>query len=148
MDDSDRRYVMHALSRHRVGAAGLLLLTSFSISLLSSACASSGEREAPSRATTVIRLEEIQASSASNALELIQQLRSHWLRGRGPTGFRDPQPTLPIVYFEDISYGSLESLRGFSTQGIAEIRFIDPTTATMRFGTGHAGGIIQVIPRR
>ena len=139
---------MHPLSRHRVGATGLVLIASFSISLLSSSCASSGEREAPSRATTVIRFEEIQASSASNAYELIQVARPSWLRGRGPTGFRDPQPTLPLVYLEDISYGSLESLRGFSTQGIAEIRFIDPPTATMRFGTGHTGGIIQIIPRR
>ena len=139
---------MHPISRHGVGATGLVLLTSLCISLLLSACASSGEREAPSRASMVITFEEIQASSAGNALELIQQLRSHWLRGRGPTGFRDPQPTLPIVYFEDISYGSLESLREFSTQGIAEIRFIDPPTATMRFGTGHTGGVIQLIPRR
>jgi len=139
---------MHSLSPHRVGSTGLGLLAILSVSLLSSSCASGGERQAPSRASTVITLEEIQVSSASNALELIQQLRSHWLRGRGPTGFRDPQPTLPVVYLEGISYGSVEGLREFSTQGIAEIRFIDPPSATMRFGTGHTGGVIQVIPRR
>jgi hypothetical protein len=139
---------MDSLAPHRMGAAGLVFFAMLPIFLLSSSCASGSERQAPSRASTVITFEEIQASSASNALELIQQLRSHWLRGRGPTGFRDPQPTLPVVYFEDISYGSPESLREFSTQGIAEIRFIDPPSATMRFGTGHTGGVIQVIPRR
>jgi hypothetical protein len=139
---------MNPLSRHRLGAAGFVLLAGFSISVLFSSCASSGERQAPTRSSTVIPLDEIQASSASNAYELIQVARPSWLRGRGPTGFRDPQPTLPVVYFEDISYGSLDSLRGFSTQGIAEIRFIDPPAATMRFGTGHTGGIIQIIPRR
>ena len=39
-------------------------------------------------------------------------------------------------------------LRSFPTGGIAELRFINATTATTRFGNGHAGGVIQIVPRK
>jgi len=97
--------------------------------------------------STVIGLQEIRASSVGNALELIQQARPVWLRSRGSTSLRDAQPTLPVVYLGEMSYGSLENLRDFELQAIQEIRFIDARSATTRFGTGHTGGVIQVILR-
>ncbi len=126
------------------GAAlvGLFLL------LVGIACTAGGRDPSPSRLPDVIDLEEIHASSASNVWDLIHQVRPNWLRSRGPSSLRDPAPVYPVVYLGDMSYGPLETLRGFSIIGVQEIRFIGATTATTRFGSGHAGGIIQLLVRR
>jgi len=139
---------MKPLLHTRPGITSLVAFASLGLLLLSTACATSGRSEAPSRPSTFIALEEIQASSVSNVFELIQQIRPQWLRGRGATSLQDPRPVLPVVFLGEMSFGPLETLRGFATQSVEEIRYIDARTATIRFGTGHAGGIIQVVPRR
>lgn len=94
----------------------------------------------------LIQRSEIDASPATNAYELISQVRPNWLRGRGAPNLRSG-PELPIVYLEDRRQGGLEVLRSFVTSGIAEIRFISATAATTRYGDGHGGGIIQIVLR-
>jgi len=126
----------------------LAAMAGLSLLLASAACASGTQGRSPSRSSNVIGQEEITASSAGNAFDLIQQVRPSWLRGRGSTSLRDPQPVLPVVYLGEINYGTVESLRGFATNGIQELRYIDATTATTRFGSGHGGGVIQVVLRR
>lgn len=103
---------------------------------------------APTLSPDVIGLDEIDASSAANAYDLISQVRPNWLRGRGTPSIRNSQVQLPVVYLEDRRQGGLEVLRGLHTAGVAELRYINATTATTRFGNGHAGGVIQVVPRR
>ena len=125
--------------------AGVLLL---GLLLQGAACSPATRSASPSRASEVIRIDEIETSTASNAWDLVHQLRPNWLRSRGPASIRDPQPVYPVVYFGDINYGPLETLRGLATTGIEEIRFIGATTATTRFGSGHSGGVIQVVVRR
>lgn len=94
----------------------------------------------------LIRRSEIDASPATNAYDLIAQLRPNWLHGRGAPNLRSG-PQLPVVYLEDRRQGDLEVLRSFATAGIAELRFISATAATTRYGEGHGGGIIQIILR-
>jgi len=96
----------------------------------------------------VIGPDEISASSATNAYDLISQVRPNWLRGRGTPNLRGSQAPLPVVYLDDRRQGALEILRTFPTGGVAELRYINATTATTRFGNGHAGGVILVVPRR
>jgi len=96
----------------------------------------------------LIGRDEIDASSTTNAWDLISQVRPNWLRGRGTPSLRDTQILLPVVYLEDRRQGDVEILRSFHTGGIAELRYINATTATTRFGNGHAGGVIQIVPRR
>ena len=126
----------------------LAALAGSALLLAGSACTAGGTSPMASRSQNVIGVEEIQGSTASNAYDLIQQVRPNWMRSRGPGSLRDPQPVFPVVYLGDISYGPMESLRGFPTNGIDEIRYINATTATTRFGSGHAGGVIQVFIRR
>ena len=144
-----RRQAMKLLLLCRTRSIGLVALAGLSALVGGAACAAgSHEQEGrPSRSSTVIGFEEIRASSVSNALELIQQARPAWLRSRGSTSLRDAQPTLPVIYVGQMSYGSLENLRDFELQAIQEIRFIDARSATTRFGTGHTGGVIQVVLR-
>ena len=96
----------------------------------------------------LIGRDEMDGSSATNAYDLITQVRPNWLRGRGTPSIRSSQVQLPVVYLEDRRQGALEVLRSFPTAGIAELRYINATTATTRFGNGHAGGVIQVVPLR
>lgn len=95
----------------------------------------------------ILTKEEIVASSASTAYELIQQLRPQFLRSRGAVSLQDPRPTYAIVYMNDVHHGSLESLRSILVEEISEIRFISAGDATTRWGTGHVGGVIQIRSR-
>lgn len=111
-------------------------------------CAAGGSRASASRASNVISLEEIEASSATNAWDLITQIRPNWLRGRGPSSLRAGGTVLPVVYVRSTRQGSAETLRGFATLTLLELRFVDAPTATTRYGNGHSGGVIEVTLRR
>lgn len=117
--------------------------------LVGAACGSSGRSALGSPlAPDVISQEEIQASSATNAYDLVAQVRPNWLRGRGTPSFRSRQVELPVVYLGGRRQGSLEILRSFAANAIVELRYINATTATTRYGNGHAGGIIEVVLRQ
>jgi len=96
----------------------------------------------------LIGLDEIQASTTTNAYDLVNQVRPNWLRGRGQPSIRYSQVPLPVVYVEDRRQGDLNVLRSFPTGSLAELRYINATTATTRFGNGHAGGVIQIVLRK
>lgn len=102
----------------------------------------------PSLTQDLIGLDEIEASTTTNAWDLINQARPNWLRGRGTPSLHYSQIPLPVVYVEDRRQGDLDVLRSFPTGGIEELRYINATSATTRFGNGHAGGVIQIVPRR
>ncbi len=117
--------------------------------LAAAACGGAGRVGMGSSLTPdVIGRDEMDASSATNAYDLISQVRPNWLRGRGTPSIRNSAVQLPVVYLEDRRQGALEVLRSFPTAGIAELRYINATTATTRFGNGHAGGVIQIVPQR
>lgn len=127
--------------RRRWGILALLVVVA--------ACGGASRRTMGSSLTQdVIGRGEIDASSATNAYDLVTQVRPNWLRGRGMPSIHRTEPELPVVYLEDRRQGALEVLRTFPTAGIAELRYINATTATTRYGDGHAGGVIQVVPRK
>jgi hypothetical protein len=109
------------------------------------ACGTTSASRAES--SDVLTRTEIQASRASNALELLQQLRPQFLRSRGAVSIRDPAAGYPVVYMNDVHYGDIESLRTIGVRAIDQIHFISAADATTRWGTGHAGGVIQVRAR-
>jgi outer membrane cobalamin receptor len=101
----------------------------------------------PTRSATssdVISRADIEASSAANAYELVQELRPQFLRRRGQTSMRDPGSGYPVVYINDVRHGSLDVLYTIRLEEIDEIRYIGSSDATTRWGTGHTGGVIQV----
>jgi hypothetical protein len=88
-----------------------------------------------------------------NAYEVVQQLRPRWLRGRGPQTFttdvRDTTtPGYPKMMVDNLPPRELEALRDIRTVSIAEIHYINPRDATLRYGTGYSGGIIRVVTKR
>jgi hypothetical protein len=109
-------------------------------------CAAAGER-APSRNPDLITRAEIEESSARNAFDLVQQVRPRWLQSRGASSLQQAGGDMPIVYVGERRHGSIDTLRGFDTDGITSLRFINAANATTRYGGGHTGGVIQLTLR-
>ncbi len=135
------------MSRLRIAAVAAL-----GLSLTVGACAT-GQRGGARSQGDVITAEEIEQSNAQDAYEVVRQLRPRWLRGRGPQTFTDdPMNTTtagyPRMMVDDLPPRELEALRDIRIVEIAEIRYINPRDATLRYGTGYSGGIIRVITKR
>ncbi len=107
--------------------------------------ASAGGAEGVSGATAasggsrVIVEAQIEASSASNLLELVQQLRPSWLQQRSA-----PTPGYPTVYLGSQPLGSVDRLREIPTHNVREVRFLNGPEASSRFGARVPYGVIQV----
>ena len=98
-------------------------------------CASGGQNKGTGKARNVITAAEIAASSGQNAYQVIQQLRPQLLTLRGIE---------PTVYVDNMKRGGLDSLYGVYASDIQEIRYLSPDEATLRFGTGNAGGAFLI----
>lgn len=94
---------------------------------------------------SVLGLAEFLDLPVENAYDIVRQLRPEWLNSRPPTVFGQTGPQTVPVYLDDFRYGEIESLRGIHLQTISSIRFVPPSIATARWGTGHVAGVIQVI---
>ena len=125
----------------RIGVVSCLFLLS--------ACASSGPQQGETgarRSADRIVSEEIRASSATNALQLVQTLRPTWLRTRGQISFRD-QGEIP-VYYDGVRMGGVGSLNQLPTMSVEGLQRLDASSATQRYGTDHPHGAILVFARR
>ena len=85
-------------------------------------------------------------NTPGNAYEVVQRLRPRWLRPRGPASFQGSAPV--IVFLDNVHSGTVEFLYGIPVEIISEIRFFDASDATNRWGTGLAGGAIEVLTMR
>lgn len=108
------------------------------------ACAASTGTKSPRRSANLITAEEIAASTARDAFEVVQLLRPEWLIPRGIASPNNPRSTLPAAYINSSRLGDIENLRGINTSSIAEIRLLSSNDATTFLGTGHVGGAIMV----
>ena len=112
------------------------------------ACASGVGETGTGRDRNLITLDEIDATRATNALDLVQQLRPNWLRGRGPVSIGRNTPDLPVIYVDGIRSGDPNALERVAAQIVFEIRYLAGPDASQRFGLDHAGGAILVNTRR
>lgn len=123
----------------------LLLLAAFA----SSACASAGTRSArrsnEARDRNVISLEEIEAYHEDNVYHLVERLHPAWLRGRGQLSLTRSSEVR--VYVNDIDRGNVDALKDLLPTEVARIEFLNGASATARYGTGHANGVILVTLR-
>jgi len=111
-------------------------------------CSSTQEGTTSRVQSDVLTAEEIATTTAENAYDAISLKRPFFLKSRGPRSLREAPAgqtvEFPIVYMNGMYYGDLESLKNIHVSQIREIRYYDHNAATMRFGTGHTGGIISV----
>lgn len=99
------------------------------------------------RDPNLIAQEEVDSSTALDAYALVQQSRPNWLHQRGAISLRDPTAGVVQVYLNGQQYGDPDKLREISKQDIREVRFLNAAEAQMRYGVGHAGGVIDVVLR-
>jgi hypothetical protein len=121
----------------------------FAVLAAGTACASSGTAPATSSASArnpnLISQQEIAASTASNAYELVERLRPQWLRpgavgsikadpgevrAGGPSAVQSTIMQSTLVYLDNVKLGSRETLRSVSASGITSIRFLNAERAT------------------
>lgn len=95
-----------------------------------------------------IQASDVASVSATNAYDIVRQLRRGWLVARGPVSVSDSRPALPKVYMDGVEVGELDFLRSIAASDVAEIEFLSTQESNLRYGSGHFGGIIQVRTRR
>ncbi len=115
--------------------------------LLITACAAGGQGAGTDSGSGGARRDRITADDLEgvvedNAYDVISRMRPGWLRRRG-------RSLLPAVFRDNIRVGTdIEALRSIRLQNVFEIRYLNAGDATMRWGTGFTGGVIQIVTRR
>ena len=116
---------------------------------LISACASPGSVPRAPQDTLIITEEEVEASRAPTAFEVIQRLRANFLSYRGETSFnRNTSRPYPMVYVDGQEFGPIGSLRNIPAAQVSTIRLYRSWEATVKFGTGYMGGVIAITTRQ
>ena len=92
---------------------------------------------------------EIARLDAASAYDVVQRLRGTFLHSRGITSLeRADRGAWPDVFVDGTYLGSIPELRGIPANTIHEVRFLNAGDAMLRYGPGHAAGVIQVTTRR
>jgi len=120
-----------ALRRATVAAVSAVCLTA-------GACA---HHEPTSGLTTraglgAITSKELRTVDDRDAYTAIALLRPNFLTNRGQTSILLDSPNQPDVFIDGMYYGPFDSLR--------QIPFLNVGDATIRYGTGHPSGIIDM----
>jgi hypothetical protein len=97
----------------------------------------------------VIGEDDIAALHASSAYDVVVRTHAEYLHSRGRETIPDPRiPPIPAhVYVDDTYYGDISTLKVIPASQVAELRFYEGYEAQYKFGSGHMGGVIQVITK-
>jgi len=58
-------------------------------------------------------------------------------------------PPIPAhVFVDDTYYGDIDTLKTIPASQLAEVRFYQSYEAQYKFGSGHMGGVVQLITKR
>jgi hypothetical protein len=126
----------------RLVASLLVMAVLFPVGLAAQDSAKPKIRRHPDR----ISIQEIEATplSVANALDLVENLRPNWLRGRGPTSIT--LETVGVqVYVSGMRQGGKDALAGVARSSVKEIQYMRAVDAVQRYGTGHENGAILVV---
>ena len=96
----------------------------------------------------LITQDEIAASRATNAFEVIRKLRGNFLSSRGETSFTGSSSRFPTVYVDEQNWGNIELLQTIPVEVIASIRLYRAWEATTRYGVGNMAGVIAITTRQ
>jgi hypothetical protein len=128
-----------------VGARWLTVLA------LGIALACSHPRLGPDEAfnSQIITEDEIVASRASTAFDVIHKLRANFLTNRGETSLNPQQSNpYPNVYLDNQEFGPIGTLNSIPAAEISMIRLYRAWEATTKFGTHNLGGVIAITTKQ
>jgi hypothetical protein len=111
-------------------------------------CVRASSGVAPGGDPMIITGDQIESLHATNAYQVVAATHGDFLHSRGRES-QDPRvPPIPAaVYVDDTFYGGVDTLRDIRVGDIAEIRLYQSYEAQYKFGSGHMGGVIQVITK-
>ena len=97
----------------------------------------------------VITEDEIIASRASTAYEVIHKLRANFLTNRGETSFNKNQSNpYPTVYVDDQEFGPISTLSSIPAAQITMIQLYRVSEANAKYGSHNLSGVISITTRR
>lgn len=109
------------------------------------ACSGNPGTDSPNRQRDLISPEEIAELNVSTAYDVVRQLRPEYLRSRGTMSLREAGGEYAVVYLNGMRLGGLDQLNSIRATDVQMIRYISASDATTRWGTGHTGGVIEVV---
>jgi hypothetical protein len=116
--------------------------------LFLAACLSTQRRPATSGIDTITE-EEIGAMRAATAYDVVSRTHGEYLRSRGRQSLDARMPPIPThVFVDDTYYGDINTLKGVPASELSEVRFYQGYEAQYKFGSGHMGGVVQLITKR
>lgn len=99
--------------------------------------------------SAVITEDEIVASRASTAYEVIHKLRANFLTNRGETSLNRSQSNpYPTVYMDDQEFGPISVLSTIPAAQISTIRLYRVSEANAKYGTHNLSGVIAIYTRQ
>jgi hypothetical protein len=124
-----------------------LLVAVSAVSLLAG-CASAGASEtgAPRarQDQQLITRDVIVGTQYTNMFDVVQSLRSNWLRpktGANASGRAD----VLVVYLDNQRVGGVDELRRIVPSSVQTARYFDPIAASARWGMDHGAGAIVIV---
>jgi hypothetical protein len=114
--------------------------------VLAAACAPSvrpSDNDEPRSSSSRLIRADLLNTGERTLFEAIDRLRPRWLRVRSVTSIRGQAPI--VVYQDNVRSGGVEILYNLTLEGIKEVRFVNATDATTRWGMGVSSGVIEVI---
>lgn len=91
----------------------------------------------------LITRDVIVGTQYTNLFDVIQAMRSNWLRQKNTGDFG--KADVLQVYLDNQRIGGVEELRNIAPLGVQSVRFYDPIAASARWGLNHGGGAIYVL---
>ncbi|HUG41658.1 MAG TPA: hypothetical protein VMM12_14310 [Longimicrobiales bacterium] len=113
--------------------------------------------EVEPRDGSYLSMEEILSANVGSAYDLIYNARMHWLITRGANSVAEiahgeshgdfvvtvtPGRDKIIVYMDDVRIGGVQDMHEIPADLLTSARFLNAREATLRFGGGHAHGVI------
>lgn len=132
------------LLRQRTGAAYLVM----ALVAVVMSCTRVNTAAAPGGDPMTITEDQIALLHASNAYDIVAQTHANFFHSRGRESLNSDAPPIPVhVFIDDTYYGDVNSLRNIGVEEVMEIRLYQSYEAQYKWGSGHMGGVIQVITK-
>ena len=112
-------------------------------------CVLANTSVAPGGDPMVVDEDQITQLHATTAYDVVTQTHGDFLHSRGRESMDANIPPIPVHVFVDNTYYSADvnALREINADVVSEIRFYQSYDAQYKFGSGHMGGVIQVITK-
>ncbi len=144
-DEGQGKSIVHRPTWAAIGGASGFVL-GFSLPITGRAPGST--MSLPGSDRFIITGEQIRGASVANAMEAVRFFHPEWLQQQRPDSFEDfrifTTGDIP-VYLDNARLGGIDDLAEISAIVIKSIRFFNTQEATVRWGTGHRFGAIQVL---